>query len=129
MQNLCHEIVYWPCSPRGALRRLPASATGANLNERLYQFEWDEDKAAANVRKHGTDFELAMTVFDDPHLITVADLTHSETEDRWFSIGCASNGQILSIVYLWEEIDPALVEIRLISARPATQKEKRRYTV
>jgi uncharacterized DUF497 family protein len=44
------------------------------LDERQYQFEWDEIKAGANVSKHGIPFELASTVFADPALLTVADL-------------------------------------------------------
>jgi hypothetical protein len=52
------------------------------LNDRQFQFEWDEIKAAANVRKHGVSFELAATVFSDPRLLTVADLEHSEIEER-----------------------------------------------
>jgi len=57
----------------------------------------------------------------------MADLEHSDTEERWFSIGWASNGTILSIVYLWTEPDPETTEIRLVSAREATQAEIRRY--
>jgi uncharacterized DUF497 family protein len=53
-----------------------------SLNEREYRFEWDEPKAAANLRKHGIQFELASTVFADPGLLTVADLEHSEPEER-----------------------------------------------
>jgi uncharacterized DUF497 family protein len=48
--------------------------------ERQFQFEWDEAKAAANLRKHGVAFELARTVFGDPRILTIA-------EERWFSIG------------------------------------------
>ena len=95
--------------------------------ERQFQFEWDELKAAANVRKHGVSFEIACTVFHDPRLITIADLEHSENEERWFSIGLASNGAILSIAYLWKEVGTNLVEIRLISARNPTEKETRQY--
>jgi len=40
-------------------------------------------------------------VFRDRQLLTVADLEHSETEERWCSIGWASNGTILAISYLW----------------------------
>jgi hypothetical protein len=68
------------------------------LNEGQFQFEWDEIKAAANALKHGVTFETASTVFRDPQLLTIADIEHSETEERWFSIGWASNGSILSIV-------------------------------
>ncbi|MFN0167603.1 MAG: BrnT family toxin [Bryobacteraceae bacterium] len=97
------------------------------MNERQVQFEWDEIKATANLRKHGVSFELASTVFNDPRLLTLADLEHSETEERWFSIGLAGNGAMLSIVYLWSESDPAAMKIRLISAREATQTEIRHY--
>jgi len=97
------------------------------LTDRQFQFEWDEIKAAANLRKHGVSFEHACTVFSDPQLLTLADLDHSEVEERWFSIGCASNGTMLSIAYLWSEADPAMTKIRLISARQATQTEIRLY--
>lgn len=54
------------------------------MSERQFQFQWDEIKAAANVRKHGISFDLARTVFNDPRLLSVADLEHSEAEERWF---------------------------------------------
>ncbi|MGB7591758.1 MAG: BrnT family toxin [Terriglobia bacterium] len=97
------------------------------MNDRQFQFEWDEIKAAANVRKHGVSFELASTVFNDPRLLTIADPEHSEAEERWFSVGCASNGAMLSIVYLWSESDPGTTKIRLIMARQATRNEIRHY--
>ncbi|MGD0459321.1 MAG: BrnT family toxin [Terriglobia bacterium] len=97
------------------------------MNDRQFQFEWDEIKAATNVRKHGVAFELASTVFNDPRLLTVADLEHSEAEERWFSVGCASDGALLSIVYLWSESDPGTTKIRLIMARQATRNEIRHY--
>jgi hypothetical protein len=97
------------------------------LSERQFQFEWDENKAAANIRKHGVSFELASSVFADPRLLSVADLEHSEAEERWFSVGCAVNGAILCVVYVWHEFDRALTKIRLISARPATRREIRFY--
>ena len=97
------------------------------VNERPYQFEWDEAKAAANERKHDVPFELAFSVFHDPRLLTVADLEHSETEERWFSVGIARDGAVLSVVYLWSEVDPGVIKIRLISARKATQAERRQY--
>jgi len=96
------------------------------VNERSFQFEWDEAKAEVNVRKHGISFELACTVFHDPRLLTVADLEHSESEERWFSVGSASSGTILSVFYLWSEGD-AVTTIRLYSARKATQSEIHRY--
>lgn len=97
------------------------------MNEREFQFDWDETKAIANLRKHGVSFELASTVFHDPRLLTVADLEHGEAEERWFSIGRASNGAMLSVVYLWSEPDPRTTKIRLISARQASKTEIRQY--
>jgi len=99
------------------------------LSERQIQFEWDEIKAAANERKHGITFEVASTVFRDPKLLTTADVARSETEDRWFSIGWASNGAILSVVHLWFESGAETAKVRLISARAATQSEIRQYTI
>jgi len=97
------------------------------VNERPYRFEWDEAKAAANERKHDVSLELGSSIFYDPRLLTVADLEHGETEERWFSVGIARNGAVLSVVYLWTEVDPAVIKIRLISARKATQAERRQY--
>jgi len=97
------------------------------VNGQPFQFEWDEGKAAVNVRKQGITFELACTVFFDPNVLTVADLEHSETESRWFSVGIASNGVLLSVVYLWSDSDPSAIQIRLISARRATQSERQQY--
>jgi uncharacterized DUF497 family protein len=97
------------------------------LSERPFQFEWDEAKARANAQKHGVTFELASTVFFDPNLLTVADVEHSGAEERWFSIGFAGNGVLLSIVYLWSHIDRAVTRIRLISARRSTRAECSQY--
>jgi hypothetical protein len=62
------------------------------VNGGAVQFEWDEGKAGTNARKHGVTFELASTVFFDPRLLTVADVEHSETELRWFSVGTVPMG-------------------------------------
>jgi uncharacterized protein len=97
------------------------------LSDRQFQFEWDENKAAANIQKHGVSFEIASSLFADPRLLSVAYLEHSESEERWFSVGCAVNGALLTVVYAWHEIDPTITKIRLISARPATRNEIRSY--
>ena len=98
------------------------------LNEHHFQFEWNEAKAAANLRKHGVSFELASTTFGDPRILTLADATHSESEERWFSIGLASTGALMSVAYLLTDAAPGLAKIRLISARRATATEIRHYT-
>jgi uncharacterized DUF497 family protein len=97
------------------------------LGDQRYEFEWDETKALSNVRKHAISFELACTIFNDPRILTVADIEHSETEERWFSVGFASNGAALTVVYLWAEARPTTITIRIISARDATPTEIRHY--
>ncbi|MGH9693364.1 MAG: BrnT family toxin [Bryobacteraceae bacterium] len=79
------------------------------------------------MRKHGVSFDLGRTIFNDPFLLTVPDVAHGETEERWFSIGRSGNGAMLSVVYLWTEVDPTTAKIRIISARKATQTEIRQY--
>lgn len=93
-----------------------------------FQFEWDEAKAAANLRKHGVSFELASSIFGDPRILTLADTSHSESEERWFSIGLASTGVLMSVAYLWTNAGAGLIKIRLITARRATATEVRYYT-
>lgn len=61
------------------------------MNEQHSQFDWSEAKAASNIRKHRIAFELASSIFNDPQILTVPDTRHSESEERWFSVGMASN--------------------------------------
>jgi uncharacterized DUF497 family protein len=85
-------------------------------------FEWDDDKAVANLRKHGVSFEEGATVFTDPLSFTVSDPLHSQDETRYVDIGRSSEGRLLVVVYTEEEST-----IRLISCRQATKAERRTY--
>lgn len=85
-------------------------------------FEWDEDKAEANRKKHGVTFEESVTVFQDPLSLTISDPRHSWGEFRNHHIGCSAGGRILTIVYAEEGLT-----IRLISSREATRDERRVY--
>lgn len=86
------------------------------------EFEWDEDKARANVVKHGVSFEEAATVFDDLFNVIFRDDVHSDEEERFFLLGLASTGRILTVCYTERE-----GKTRLITARPATRNERRHY--
>jgi uncharacterized protein len=97
------------------------------LNDLRFQFEWDEAKAGTNFRKHGISFRLASSVFSDPAVFTTADLVHSETEERWFSVGLAQNGVVLSVAHLWSILESGLVKVRIITARRSTANELRYY--
>jgi len=92
-----------------------------------FQFDWDEAKAARNRRKHGVTFENAMTIFEDPLMLTIADPDHSETEERWISIGTAKSDQLILAVHTYQEADDASALIRIISARRPTKHEARQY--
>ncbi|MCC6220704.1 MAG: BrnT family toxin [Deltaproteobacteria bacterium] len=85
-------------------------------------FEWDENKARFNVRKHGVSFELAATVFGDPFALTIYDKNNSQNEDRYVTIGLSVIGLVVVVCHT----DRAN-KIRIISARKATSKEKRQY--
>ena len=86
------------------------------------RFEWDTDKAAANVKKHKVSFEEASTVLADPLAITGADPDHSVGEVRWITFGLSNRQRLLTVSHT-EEGDI----IRIISARAATRPERRLY--
>ncbi len=64
-----------------------------------YGFEWDDDKAAENLRKHGVSFEEAVTVFADSRRIETFDEEHSGTEDRYLAIGMSNKARLLVVGY------------------------------
>jgi uncharacterized DUF497 family protein len=51
------------------------------------EFEWDDEKATNNLKKHGVSFEEGATIFNDPKVATISDPGHSEDEERFISIG------------------------------------------
>jgi len=85
-------------------------------------FEWNAEKAKTNLSKHGVSFDEASTVFKDELSITIADPMHSDDEDRFVVIGCSHRNRILIVVHT-DRGD----RIRIISARPATRKERKYY--
>jgi uncharacterized DUF497 family protein len=88
------------------------------------QFEWDERKNQANIRKHGVSFEEAQTVFFDPLTRVAVDPDHSKTEPRFFAIGHCSKQRALFVVHCFRANDEV---IRIISARKMTPSERKQY--
>jgi uncharacterized DUF497 family protein len=86
------------------------------------EFEWDEDKAAANLAKHNLSFEEAATVFADPVAAVFDDEAHSIDEHREIIIGSSASGRLLVVCFT--ERPPA---IRIISARKATKRERKAH--
>jgi uncharacterized protein len=85
-------------------------------------FEWDETKANSNEAKHGVSFHEAITVFSDINALTIYDVTHSDDEERYITMGFSQRLRILLVVYT--EYEPV---IRIISARKATSREQKHY--
>ena len=86
------------------------------------EFEWGEEKAAANLAKHGVSFEEAGTIFDDPLYVDFYDPDHSSEEHRYIIIGESRQGRLLVVSYT-ERGDVT----RLISAREVTRSEREAY--
>ena len=89
------------------------------------RFEWNPDKAAANVRKHGVDFATAALAFADPFALTEQDRIEGG-ERRWQTLGMAQGVLLLLVAHtIRDEAEDEV--IRIISARPATRPERKRY--
>jgi hypothetical protein len=88
----------------------------------VVNFEWDPGKARQNRRKHRISFQEAATVFGDPLAVTFPDPDHSASEQRFITVGMSSAGRILIVAHMDRDED-----IRIISARKTTQRERKHY--
>ena len=86
-------------------------------------FEWDDHKEQINIAKHGIDFKTAARVFQDEFRIEIFDELHSDIEERYITIGQINSITLIVMVVYTERKDA----IRLISARKATNQERRMY--
>jgi uncharacterized DUF497 family protein len=86
------------------------------------EFEWDDEKATSNLKKHDVSFEEGATIFNDPEIATIFDPDHSKDEERYISIGTSIQGNLLVIVHTERE-----ERIRVISCRKATEAERKSY--
>jgi uncharacterized DUF497 family protein len=85
-------------------------------------FEWDPKKAKQNLETHDISFDEASTAFGDTLSLAIYDPLHSEEEDRFILIGNSYRNRLLVIVHT-ERVE----NIRIISARKATNKERKQY--
>ena len=91
------------------------------------EFTWDPAKAALNLAKHGVVFAQGATVFADALALTVFDHAQSEFEERWFTLGMASDGKLLAVSHTYTATGLASARVRMISVREATRNERRQY--
>ena len=90
-------------------------------------FEWNENKAKANLRNHKISFDEAKTIFNDANIITFPDELHSQEEERFISIGFSTKNRILLVVHT-EKIElEGVIIIRIISCRRPTALERKIY--
>ena len=87
------------------------------------QFEWDPDKAASNLNKHGVCFEEATTVFANPLALIFEDEEHSQDEVREIIIGHSERNRLLLVSFTERQRS----SLRIISARVATRRERDDY--
>lgn len=89
---------------------------------------WDPAKAHSNLTKHGVTFAQAATVLLDPLGVTVFDAAHSQGEERWFTVGTSSDSTLLVVAHTYQQDETdARARVRIISARPATRRERQQY--
>lgn len=86
------------------------------------EFEWHEQKAKSNTKKHGVTFDEAITCFFDPYQVAFYDPNHSKDEERELMIAHSDKGRILLVCYTFRN-----GIVRLISARLATKTEVKDY--
>jgi uncharacterized DUF497 family protein len=86
------------------------------------RYEWDSDKAAANLKKHGVSFADAVTVLEDDFALTREDLD-AHDEQRFVTLGVDAKGDLLVVVYTCRAPD----RIRLISAWSADRSQRKQY--
>lgn len=88
---------------------------------RYDEFEWDDSKAATNLRAHKVTFEMARDVFADPFMVDWIDDSQDQSEQRYAALGMV-DGRLLFVAYTMRR-----GRIRIISARFAEPFERRKY--
>lgn len=86
-------------------------------------FDWDDNKAESNKKKHGVSFAEAATAFSDPNAIEFLDSKNAEKEERWILVGLSARSHVLLVVFVEREEKM----IRIVSARKAVKEEMNQY--
>jgi uncharacterized DUF497 family protein len=94
---------------------------GTEIGKTAMRYEWDKNKARLNLEKHGVHFADAVGVFEDTAALSREDMD-AQAEHRFLAVGSDFLGRILTVVYTYRQD-----AIRIISARPASKKERLAY--
>ena len=84
-------------------------------------FEWDSDKAEANLQKHDVSFTEACEVFLDPFVYPI-EAREVDDESRDAAIGLTRKWRLLYVAYVWRKLT-----LRIMSARKAIKTERKHY--
>lgn len=87
-----------------------------------YLFEWNAEKAADNLARHGITFDEGTEVFGDPLSLNMPDPDHSLVEERYLVLGLSRRGRVLIVSYAARG-----ERTRIISVRFASRSERRSY--
>ena len=87
-----------------------------------FGFEWDDEKAQSNLRKHGVSFDEATTVFSEWGAPINGDVEHSISEDRFIIIATSEQQRLLTVAFTYRD-----EAVRIISARCANRREQQIY--
>jgi uncharacterized DUF497 family protein len=90
------------------------------------KFEWDPEKAKSNLRKHRVSFEIATRAFADPFAVVEKDRIENG-EHRWQTLGIVDGYLLLLVAHTVRDEKDGTEVIRIISARRAEPKERKRY--
>lgn len=104
-----------------AIRQLNPGGAGKRYTS-VVEFEWDPQKASANIRKHNVSFNEATTVFGDLLSSTAPDPDHGERENRYVTVGTSVKHRLLIMAHTERG-----GRIRIISARELTRNERKAY--
>jgi len=103
-------------------KTIDISAQNIDIVHMNLSFDWDMEKAAANLKKHRVSFEEAVTVFASLPIEIFHDPDHSDDEERYIAVGFSEKARVLLVVHCENSTGTM---IRIISARKATAAERR----
>ncbi len=90
-------------------------------------FEWDSEKEAKNLKRHGITFDRVAAFFRDGESVIEPDYRHSFTEERWAVLGLDSDSRLPSVCVTWRETEDGRTSYRIISAHKISGKEVARH--
>ncbi len=93
----------------------------------VYYFDWDDTQAAVSSRLHAITFKEAVTLFHDPLALSCRDEMQSGISEHWITLGQTRQAGLVVVVHTFQSWSPREAQVRIISARKATEDERHQY--